>query len=242
MTFQCVLIVLPNCRRIPNCVRGRPHTRSTPVKREEISFFSAFAYNMTSCAVFLVIFCSAFIPMILKIKKITNWCYRNYLLFHSTWVHLGLWWDPCYYHVVYCHYFTSVVCKLFTFYSSSIETNGLIRSRLGRDDHWMVFYNVIFCSMKFTTETIYSKIPKRLLSVFVCGAFSSNFDDFFSLCFLWNFLYMYSNKLCTDLRYKRVEMGPTLILKKNLKSELDRIFSSFQNETSKSRGPTQKMF
>jgi hypothetical protein len=25
-----------------------------------------------------------------------------------------------------------------------------------------------------------SYLPKRLLSVFVCGAFSSNFDDFFS--------------------------------------------------------------
>lgn len=169
--------MLPNCRRIPNCVREIPHTRSTPVKREEISFFffffSAFAYNMTSCAVFfLVIFCSAFIPMILKIKKITNWCYRNCLLFHSTWVHLGLWWDPCYYHGVYCHYFTSVVCKLFTFYSSLID--GLIRSRLSRDDHWMVLYNVFFVQWNLLQK------PKRLLSVFVCGAFSSNFDDFFS--------------------------------------------------------------
>lgn len=75
-------------------------------------------------------------------------------LFHSTWVHTGFClWDPPYYHVVYCTcpYFNPVVCKLFTFYSSSTENNELIRSRLGRDDHLMVFYN-IFC---FITETTY---------------------------------------------------------------------------------------
>ena len=134
---------------------------------------------MTSCAVFLVIFCSAFIPMILKIKKITNWCYRNCLLFHSTWVHLGLWWDPCYYHVVYCHYFTSVVCKLFTFYSSSIETNGLIRSRLSRDDHWMVLYNVFFLFNEIYYRNNISQDTKKIAFCFCMWSIFVQFWWFF---------------------------------------------------------------
>lgn len=52
---------------------------------------------------------------------------------------------------------------IFIFFS---ETVWPIGTKLGRNDHWMVLYKMLFVDQKYTNETRGPYVPKRVLFVF----------------------------------------------------------------------------